>query len=166
MNRGQIALERLQFVRQYTLPMLADLKPDDWFRMPVAGVTHIAWQVGHLAIAQYGMSMRYIRGRLPGDEELIPREYVGLFGRGSVVDADAAKYPSPAQLREVLDRVHERVPAELANLSDADLDSPPTSPHPAFSTKFGALIFCSEHEMVHAGQIGLLRRLLGYPPTR
>ena len=33
-------------------------------------------------------------------------------------------------------------------------------------TKLGALFFCSVHEMMHAGQIGLLRRLLGKSPLR
>jgi len=166
MNRVQLAIERIQFVRQYTLTLLTDLKPEDWFRMPAEGVTHIAWQVGHIAIAEYAMTMRYIRGRQPGDEDFIPREFVSLFGKGSVVDSDAARHPSPDEIRKALDRIHERVPIELANLSDAELDQPPTSPHPAFSTKLAALFFCGEHEMVHAGQIGLVRRLLGYAPVR
>ena len=33
-------------------------------------------------------------------------------------------------------------------------------------TKFGALQHCSMQEMLHAGQIGLLRRLLGMTPVR
>jgi hypothetical protein len=31
-------------------------------------------------------------------------------------------------------------------------------------TKLECLHWCSHHEAVHAGQIGLIRRLLGYPP--
>jgi uncharacterized damage-inducible protein DinB len=31
-------------------------------------------------------------------------------------------------------------------------------------TKRASLLWCAQHELVHAGQIGLLRRLLGYPP--
>jgi hypothetical protein len=30
----------------------------------------------------------------------------------------------------------------------------------------GSVFVCSAHEMLHAGQIGLLRRLLGKPPLR
>ena len=32
------------------------------------------------------------------------------------------------------------------------------------TTKLRALLWCARHEMLHAGQIGLLRRHLGYPP--
>ncbi len=31
-------------------------------------------------------------------------------------------------------------------------------------TKLRALLWCAHHEMLHAGQMGLLRRHLGYPP--
>jgi hypothetical protein len=33
-------------------------------------------------------------------------------------------------------------------------------------TRLGALLFSSHHEMLHAGQIGVLRRLLGKAPVR
>jgi hypothetical protein len=39
-------------------------------------------------------------------------------------------------------------------------------PFAGFPTKFGSLLFCSHHEMLHAGQIGLLRRLTGKLPIR
>jgi hypothetical protein len=38
------------------------------------------------------------------------------------------------------------------------------APHPFAKTKLLALLWCANHEMLHAGQIGLLRRLLGCPP--
>jgi len=39
-------------------------------------------------------------------------------------------------------------------------------PYAVHANKLGGLIFCSHHEMLHAGQIGLLRRLLGKQPLR
>jgi uncharacterized damage-inducible protein DinB len=45
------------------------------------------------------------------------------------------------------------------------LDEPVLTPHSLVKTKFEALLWCAQHEGVHAGQIGLLRRLLGYPPV-
>jgi hypothetical protein len=38
------------------------------------------------------------------------------------------------------------------------------APHPFSTTKLRALLWCAHHEMLDAGQIGLLRRHLGYPP--
>src|SRR5262249_35981311 len=76
----------------------------------------------------------------------------------------ASAYP-PAQLRAALDRVHEQVLRELPALDEAELDRPVPHPHPFAKTKLLALLWCAHHEMLHAGQIGLLRRHLGYPPV-
>jgi hypothetical protein len=35
-----------------------------------------------------------------------------------------------------------------------------------FKTKLGAVDYASSHDMVHNGQIGLLRRLMGKPALR
>ena len=61
---------------------------------------------------------------------------------------------------------HEEGEAELPKLPEDQLDIPVENPHPLFSTRFGALVFCPEHECLHAGQIALIRRLLGKPPLR
>jgi hypothetical protein len=53
---------------------------------------------------------------------------------------------------------------ETATLGDANLDRALTKPHRFVKTYYGSLMWCGQHEMMHAGQIGLLRRLLGYPP--
>ena len=47
----------MQIARDYTNNLLADVAEDEWFRMPTEGVTHLAWQLGHLAIAQYRLMM-------------------------------------------------------------------------------------------------------------
>jgi hypothetical protein len=64
----------------------------------------------------------------------------------------------------VFDRVHEQVLRDLPGLADQDLDAPPPKPHRLCGTKRVVLFWCSQHEMLHAGQIGLLRLLLGHPP--
>ena len=134
--------------------------------MPREGVTHIAWQVGHIAVAEYYLTLQRIRGKRPEDGELIPEELMGLFGKGSIPQADASAYPSPDDIRQMFDRVHLRAVEEVGSLQDGILDEATDPPHPMFSTKLGALSFCPQHEMLHAGQIGLLRRLSGNEPLR
>ncbi|HEV3259752.1 MAG TPA: hypothetical protein VG013_22990, partial [Gemmataceae bacterium] len=53
---------------------------------------------------------------------------------------------------------------ELSGLDEAELDQPVPHAHPFAKTKLLALLWCAHHEMLHAGQVGLLRRHLGYPP--
>ena len=138
---------------------------DEWFRQPTEGVTHIAWQVGHLAVAGYSITLRRIRGSTPQDAELVPDEFHELFGRLSVPQSDPAVNPEPALIREVFDRVHQQALIEVQRLTDSELDvSTQQPPHPMHRTRFEALQWCAQHEFLHAGEIALLRRLLGSDP--
>jgi DinB superfamily len=158
------ALDRIRFARSYTLWMISDIPPADWFRMPAGGATHVAWQVGHLAIAQYRLCFMQLRGAKPEDGSFIPAGFLEPFLRESVPSPDPAAYPSVEMIRRVFDAVHARLLDQLPSYPDADLDSPVNVPHRLCKTKIDSLRWCSAHEMVHAGQIGLLRRLLGMKP--
>jgi hypothetical protein len=158
-----VAIDQLARVRPYTLRLLDSVDGAEWFRMPAEGVTHIAWQAGHLAFAEYRLGLERIRGTRPGDAELLPESFLRQVGAGSVPEPDPAKNPTPAEIRAVLDRVHQRMLEEARAFAD-DWNAPVARPHPMFTTKLGSLLWCAQHEMVHAGQIGLLRRLLGHAP--
>jgi len=164
MSRLELALGEIVTARTYTERLLDHVEPDDWFRQPAEGVTHIAWQVGHLAMAEYRLALERIRGVRPDDGELIHAAIFELFGKDSVPQADASRYPPIEEIRGVFTRVHDRALKELANVSDDELDAPPIKSHPLFNTKLGSLLWCARHEMLHAGQIGLLRRLAGTKP--
>jgi DinB superfamily len=166
MSRLQLAIEQILFARNYTIGLLDQTPVVEWFRQPPGGVSHIAWQVGHLAFAQYRMALWRIRGTQPQDDGLFSQEFVRLFGANSVPDADPTKYPSQPEIKAVFDRVHEQVLRELPGLDEAELDQPVAHPHPLAKTKLQGLVWCAHHEMLHAGQIGLLRRQLGYAPLR
>jgi hypothetical protein len=133
----------------------------EWFRQPPGGVSHVGWQVGHIAFSEYRPALGRIRRPQPQDDALFLSEFMRLFGANSVPQADSA-HPS-AEIRSVLDKVHEQVLRELPDLDEASLDQPVPHPHPFAKTKLLALLWCAHHEMLHAGQIGLLRRHLGYP---
>jgi uncharacterized damage-inducible protein DinB len=164
MTRLDIALDLIRQTRDYTVRMLETIDPADWFRQPHEGVTHVAWQVGHLAMAEHALCLVRTRGPRPDDEQLIPASFLKQFGRESAPDPDPTKYPSTSEIRDIFDRVHRQVLSDLAGLSDTALDESTLKPHPLFTTKLGALLWCPRHEMSHVGQIGLLRRLMGHAP--
>jgi hypothetical protein len=164
MSRLQLAIDQIVAVRGYTVRLLDHTEQKDWFRFPPGGVTHVAWQVGHLAMAQYRLGLERTRGKRPGDDQLISEECMRLFGRESAPNADASRYPPAAAIRNVFDRVHEQFLRDAPSLSEEDMDAPVLKPHPLAKTKLWSLLWSAQHEMIHAGQIGLLRRLLGYPP--
>jgi uncharacterized damage-inducible protein DinB len=162
----ELALKQIEFARNYTLTLLEGLPDDQWFAQPAGGVTHIAWQVGHLAMAQYGLCLFRVRGRSADDTQLMNSRFRKKFSRGSVPNPIAEENPSPDEIRAVFQRVHNQAMSELAEHDDPSLSEPVDQPYAVYSTKLGALFFCAHHEMIHAGQIGLLRRILGQAPIR
>lgn len=165
-TRRELVGQQIQAARDYTLSLLADVQEELWFRQPREGVTHVAWQVGHLAMAQYGLGLFRLRGRRAEDTELMSSQFRKKFSKGSTPDPDPLRNPPPAEIRAVLDRVHAQVMRELPGYGEAELDEPAEEPYLLCPTKLGGLYFCAAHEMMHAGQIGLLRRLLGRPTIR
>jgi DinB superfamily len=160
------AIERIKFARQYTSRFLDDLSAEDWFWQPSQFTTHVAWQVGHLAVAQYNLCLRRVRDRIDADHTLISDSFIELYRFGSTPLDNRSQYMAIEEIRHVFDAVHQQAISELSQRSDADLDVPVERPHAAFTTKLGAVEWCAPHEMLHAGQIGLLRRLMGKPPLR
>jgi len=161
-----IALSQIEFARGYLLTTLAEMDEAEWFTMPPGCPTHVAWQVGHVAMAEYGLCLFRQRGRQQVDLELMTSSFRKLFSRGTTPEADAGKYPSAAEIRGTLDRVHAQVLQEAPSFTAEQLAEPVDMPYAGEATKLGSLLFCSHHEMLHAGQLGLLRRLLGKQPIR
>ncbi len=162
----QVVIKHLKFARRYTLSLIDDLDESDWFRQPQEGVTHIAWQVGHIAMSQYGLTLFRQRGRAEVDLELMPSSFRKKFNRGTTPKPDPAANPNPVEIRSILDKVYEQAMLELPGLTLEKLNQEVDAPHAGFSTNYGALLFAVDHEMIHAGQIGLLRRLIGKEPIR
>ena len=161
-----LALQQIEFARSYMLSVLSEIDENEWFAMPAGCPTHVAWQVGHLAMAEYGLCLFRQRGRAEIDTQLMSSSFRKQFSRGTVPEADFGRYPSPAEIRAVLDRVHAQVLKEAPGFTVEKLKEPVEMPYAAEATKLGALLFCSHHEMLHAGQLGLMRRLLGKTPIR
>ena len=157
-------LDQIAFARNYTEQILDTIPTEAWFQQPAGGVTHIAWQVGHLAMAEYRLALERLRPRTPADEALISDDFLALFARDSIPDPERTKYPAIEEIQAVFRRVHEQTLRELATFPESDLDSPVLKPHRFVKTKEWALIWCAHHEMIHAGQMGLLRRLFGEKP--
>lgn len=164
--RLELVRLHLRSAREYLLTLLEDLQPDDWFWMPPGEVTHIAWQAGHLAMAQYGLCLFRQRGRQEVDSELMSGAFRKRFMKGTTPSTDRAGHPQPEEIRDVLDRVYRQVMLELPGFEGPGLDEAVEPPYAAFATRYGSLLFAGQHEMLHAGQIGLLRRLMGKPPLR
>ena len=164
-DRLVIAQKAIESARSYTLTLLNELGEEDYFWCPPGVTTHIAWQIGHLAYAQYGLVLFRVRGRLREDAALMSNRFRKQFAKGST--------PGPSddtielsEIRSTFDAIYQQSLKEMPAFAEHSLDEPVDPPHAAFATKYGGLIFAAHHEMLHAGQIGLLRRLMGKDPVR
>ena len=161
-----LAVAQIQFARGYTKQLLSDIQEDEWFRRSDGCPSHLAWQVGHLAMAQYGLTLARIRGRERSDRDLVSKQFYACFKKGSDPFASDADFPSISEIHDTMDRIHVESMTELAKHTDESLSEKLPEPYAVFDTKLGSVFFCSSHEMLHAGQIGLLRRMLGKVPVR
>ncbi len=167
MSELSAAISQIRQARRYTEDLLQNIPDEHWFSSPTGGVTHVAWQVGHLAVCEYALAMKRVRGVRPDDETLVSADDFRLYGKGSEPVFDASAYPPVSEIKALLQRVHHRTLEELTDLDEATANEPTSDPpHPMFNTKLGALIWCAQHEFLHAGQIGLLRRQLGLASLR
>ncbi len=164
--RLEAAIERLRRSRIVTRQFLSDLSPEEWFWSPPEHTTHVAWQVGHVAVAQYNLCLKRVRGRTTEDEALVSDAFMDAFKLGSKPLTGAQHNLPLEEIRRVFDAVHHQALTELPLVDNAELDTPVEPAHPAFKTKLGAIEFSSQHELVHAGQIAMLRRLMGKAPLR
>lgn len=160
------AMAQIEFARQYTLELLEATPQEHWFTIPDGLPTNVAWQVGHLAVSQYGLLMFRMRGRKPEDLDLIAGRFRKAYSRESTPSADAGSQPSADELLARLSRVHQLAMTELSDVDPGVLLEPVEMPYAGYPIKLGAILFCPLHEHIHVGQIGLLRRALGLPPVR
>jgi hypothetical protein len=171
----QMAIDQIVAARAYTLTLLEDIDHDHWFHQANQAnqvdqasptPTHVAWQVGHLAMAQYGLLLFRQRGRSLDDSSLMSSSFRKKFSRGTTVSSDPEFYPSVDYILNVFHAIYDQSMSELAEYPLDQLNDPVDDPYAAYPTKLGCLLFCVHHEMLHAGQIGLLRRLLSKDPIR
>lgn len=165
LGRDQL-LAQMNWTREYSLQLIESVPHDLWYVQPEGLATHVAWQVGHLAVSQYGLMLFRQRGRSPGDLDLMPGWLRKQFGRGTVPMKSSDSVPSPHELLERLGKIHEQAIREVQQLQVEVLAEPTEMPYAAYPTKLGALLFCPLHESIHAGQIGILRRAHGLDPLR
>lgn len=160
------ALGQMEFARNYTLGLISEIPEDLWQKAPEGLPSHFAWQIGHLAVAQYGLMLFRQRGRAEGDVDLMPGWFRKRYSRGTNALGDTTPHPDRQTMLEMLSRIHS-ASMEFMRQTSADLLMEPTEmPFAAYPIKLGAFLFCPLHESIHSGQIGLLRRAHGLAPIR
>lgn len=163
--RDQLLLQH-QWARQYSLALIQTIPEPLWYVIPAGLSTHLAWQVGHLGVAQYGLMLFRQRGRAEGDVTLMPGWLRKQFGRGTQAMTNSDNLPKPGVLMEHLDAIHRQAIDEVSRSTAERLREACEIPFCVYPNKLGALMMAPIHEGIHAGHIGSLRRAHGLDPLR
>ena len=133
---------------------------------PQPGLAHPLWLAGHLAAAQHLLVHVRVLGRPFLDDAFSAHFPIG----GPVPSTREHGYPPPQQVLDVLAQVHARTLEAVHTMPETLLTEPCAgkdgAPHPHYADKRGAIEHCNRHEAFHAGQLALIRRLLGKPFLR
>lgn len=163
MNGTEVISLSLEKGKVWLLGLVEDMKDAPVTFPTPKGGNHPLWVLGHVILAEAGLVARFILG-----EENPLAKWDSLFGKDSVPEANAARYPSMDELVSEWDRVRARTLEVLGSFSDADLAKPSKAP-PELAMMFGTIADCfsviSMHATFHAGQVADARRVLGRRPV-
>jgi hypothetical protein len=157
---GKEALKLGLVATQNMLNMfVSDLSDHDLTVRPVPNANNIAWQIGHLIEGEPQLG-----GAVPGFVyPELPNNLKG-YDKKSASGTPAGGYLTKAQYLEWFGKMREASIANLAKLSDADLDKPNTGAMAKFAPRYADLIFLiANHTMMHVGQFSVARRALNKP---
>jgi hypothetical protein len=161
MNVTDVLVEQLRRTREWTLLLLEGIEGTDWTYQPKPGVQHALWICGHLAVAQEAL----VFVRCLNKSVLDPAFKTHFPTGGDIKSAPQYDWPDPRVVRSKMDEMQRITESEVASLSEGLLAQPAFAadgkPHPHYTNKLGAISHAARHEAFHAGQLALIRRLLG-----
>jgi len=139
---------------------LGDLEDADLMRRPGKGCNHLAWQIGHLVVAEIMM----LGGMFPEFKTELPEGFEEAHHKDKVDCDDASKFNTLAEYLELMTKVRANTLAALEAMDESKLDDPAPEQMRAFCPTVGdMMILIGTHPMMHAGQVVPVRRECGKP---
>lgn len=137
---------------------LEDLTDAELLVRPVPAANHIAWQLGHLLVAEHGMMEEGFPKSMPP----LPAGFAEKYTNDtSKLDSASAFHPKSVYL-SVAQQQRAATLKVLDKISDADLDKPAPEKYKEWLKSIGDLISMQgSHWMMHCGQWAVVRRKLG-----
>lgn len=152
-------LRALYFVIHRTVRRnLEGVSHDESLLSPEPFGNNANWVLGHLVDSAEG-----VLGLL-GQPRVLESGALARYRRGTEPLIDAAEALPLERLLEAWDEASKRINIGLKSIAEERIDGPVPAELAWMGTTIGAAVaFASFHQSYHAGQLGLLRRLLGKP---
>ncbi|MBT8479530.1 MAG: DinB family protein [Gemmatimonadetes bacterium] len=114
-------------------------------------------------IACHALDARFYLLKLAGHERTNP--WQSLFDAANDVST-MKEYPPLYEVLAEWDELHEATLGFLAEMSPAELDAESSAQFPTEDrSTLGGIAFLAFHEAYHVGQMGLVRKYLGFDPV-
>lgn len=134
-----------------------DIAEEHWLKRPGDESNPLLWIAGHVVVSRASAL------KIAGGHWSAPWEK--LFARGAKLPA-VDEYPSPAEIQRAWQEVSEKLAAALPRASSEALAKEVPQGQPSLDGTVGGTIgFLCLHETYHMGQLGFVRKCLGYGQT-
>lgn len=159
--RKEAAILNWKKARSYVLRLTQDIPEEKWTLIPENNYSNLIWQYGHILASEYRLALLRVRGNSVGDSAFIPADFISTFAKGSQPDS-LIQYKVKDLIR-IGGQLAEAIEKESSGWDEKYLsEKADGDPHPMFSTKMEALEYAALHDFLHCGQIGIIRRQLGF----
>ena len=157
----KILRDQIILAKEKTDKLIVDIPADKWSETTSVLNSNLNWQIGHIILANYLQGIASISGANADFKEKVNvPDYIKFYGpKSNPTDFEGEK-PSPKELIEIYNLTFSIVLKSLENLSLNDLEKETEVPNPAVRTKYQALLWMSQHQSWHSGQIAVLKRVL------
>ena len=154
--------DQIDLAKKKTETLIFDISLEKWFETPDVLKTNLNWQIGHVILANYLHGIASISGANEQFREKVNvPDFIKYYGPKSNPSDFEKEKPSPEKLLDIYNFTLSLVFENVDSLSDADLEDETAIPNPAAKTKYEALLWLSQHQSWHNGQIAILKRVLG-----
>jgi uncharacterized damage-inducible protein DinB len=159
MNGVQALTAGLTSTRDLLNWFVDDLSDDDLTIRVTPTANNIAWQLGHLIVAEPALL-----ACLPGATYPELPDKLKQHNKDAATSQPAGGYLGKTEYLEWFNKVRAATLENVSRMSDADLDTPNTNAMARVAPTLGALlVLVCNHTMMHSGQFTVLRRHLRKP---
>jgi uncharacterized damage-inducible protein DinB len=140
--------------------LLGDLSDADLLARPVPSANHVAWQLGHIIV-----SLNYFGETIkPGSMPVLPAQFAEQHSKETAASDKPADFLTKQQYVTLLDDQRQAFVDLLATVPVSRFDEASPEEMQGYAARISDLVtLVAEHEMMHSGQISVVRRKLGKP---
>lgn len=160
MNIKDLIIKEMKRSSSWTRYLLKEFDRENEFTIPDGIKANVNWQIGHILLSRHFHSVVCVFGKQEELMEKIPfREYAGYYAMGSQPIDHKDKKPNIDKMIDDLRMVDETAIKLIEAMDESEFDQDPLRTHPVAKTKLESLMWSSQHQMWHNGQLAMIKNL-------